>query len=266
MRPGCREVEELLPSYAFHALSSEEEERVEVHLAACPWCAEQARRQAEVTAGLASAFPQLEPPAQIRARLLKQVQRERGRAEPVGWLGRLLAAPALAASAAVAVVLLLAASVTLGALSLARASELAEENAALAAQLDSTRELLRQQRSLSYLIAAPGTRTVVLAATEKKPGAYGMMMVNEKRERGILVVAGLDQLPPDRVYQAWLIRDGQRTSAAVFRVDESGWGMVTLRPDERLDTFDSIGVTEEPAPGVPSPTTDRLLGGQLELQ
>jgi len=64
-------------------------------------------------------------------------------------------------------------------------------------------------------------------------------------------------------YQVWLVRDGERASAALFRTDDSGWGYTLIESDEPMGTYETIGITPEPFDGSAGPTGPRLLGAHF---
>jgi anti-sigma-K factor RskA len=78
-----------------------------------------------------------------------------------------------------------------------------------------------------------------------------------------LLVAGMPQLPPGRVYQLWLVAKGQRQNGGTFTVDAAGSGLLLVRSALPLTAYDAAGVTVEPAGGSPGPTSPRVIGGPL---
>jgi anti-sigma-K factor RskA len=93
--------------------------------------------------------------------------------------------------------------------------------------------------------------------------ATGRLYLHQESEEAVLIVSGLPTLPENRVYQVWLIRDGQRTSGGLFRVDQSGFGWLKIDAPARLGEFQGVGITPEPPGGSVGPTGARVLGGQL---
>jgi anti-sigma-K factor RskA len=93
--------------------------------------------------------------------------------------------------------------------------------------------------------------------------AKGLMVLTGDGRSGTLVVDGLPKLGPERQYQLWLIQDGQRTSGGVFSVDSWGYGAMVIESERPLDSFQSVGVTIEPAGGSPGPTGEKVLSGEL---
>jgi anti-sigma-K factor RskA len=106
-------------------------------------------------------------------------------------------------------------------------------------------------------------RAVPLTAAEPTSQATGFVLISADGEDGALVVDGLPPLGEDKQYQLWLIRDGQRTSGAVFSTDEKNYGGTRIRSPRSLLDYSSVGITIEPAGGSPQPTGPRVLGGPL---
>jgi anti-sigma-K factor RskA len=78
-------------------------------------------------------------------------------------------------------------------------------------------------------------------------------------------VDGLPSLDEEHEYQLWLIRDGERTSGAIFSTDENSYGGTRIRAPLSLLEYSSVGITIEPAGGSQQPTGERVLGGPLVL-
>lgn len=100
-----------------------------------------------------------------------------------------------------------------------------------------------------------------LTGTDAAPEARGRVVVY-RRSAGYLVVLVADGLPPlerDQVYQCWLLRDGERTSAGVFTVDARGRGSLAYYVEEF--SFQGIGITHEPDPWGEAPRGQRMLAG-----
>ena len=80
--------------------------------------------------------------------------------------------------------------------------------------------------------------------------------------RAELTVDALPQLARGRVYQLWFTKPGQppRTGGA-FGVDARGDASVQVAIPTPLERVPAVTVTQEPAPGSPSPTGVMLLSG-----
>lgn len=128
------------------------------------------------------------------------------------------------------------------------------------------RTLGQQQQHTAVLaeaLQAAGAARVALAAAPAAPAARGTVLLLVERQTLALAVDGMPPLLPDQVYQLWLIDNDQRTSGGVFRVDDAGRGVLVVQAPRRLDVYDAVGVTIEPAGGSAAPTTPRVIGGPL---
>jgi anti-sigma-K factor RskA len=118
----------------------------------------------------------------------------------------------------------------------------------------------RETAVLGAIVEAPG---IVLQASAELPAGRGVLYAPAGADKGLLCVYDLPALPDDRTYQAWLVRDGERTNAGTFSVNADGYGVLLIRSGQPLEDFDSLGITVEPAGGSAAPTTPRLMGGEL---
>ena len=212
-------VDELIAGHALRALSSEDEERVVVHLAECERCRLKLRETEAVTASLAYGVPQVAPPPELRSRVLAI-------AEPV------VAAPAAEAPARarprrgwwprVAVV-------AVPAMALALVGMLAW-NISLRNDVSANRDDL----ATGAAVTLPGVGNVV-AQTDGNATLF----------------ANLGQAPDGKTYEAWVIRGSVALPAGVFK----GGGTVELHLTQPAKPGDKIAVTIEPAGGSPKPTT-----------
>ncbi|HEU0193212.1 MAG TPA: anti-sigma factor [Gaiellales bacterium] len=97
---------ELAAACALDAVDADERPRVDAHLAACPDCRAEVDRLTETVTGLAYARPPLEPPAELRARVLAGLTDVAAAPAPAGKERRRLRRPRLVLALAAAVVLL----------------------------------------------------------------------------------------------------------------------------------------------------------------
>jgi anti-sigma-K factor RskA len=232
---------ELLPAFALGSLDSEEAGRVEQHLLSCLICRRDSDSFQAVTAQLGWMAPPADPSPDLKERLMERVQGSRSQprsSNPIpsrSRLERLLPVWGLAG-------LLLI--IALGGLNL----------------------FLWQRLSNQAAFMSPGgMRAVPLSPTDAASNATGFVLVSADGEDGALVVDGLPPLDESHEYQLWLIRNGERTSGAVFSTDENSYGGMRIRAPLSLLEYTSVGITIEPAGGSPQPTGERVLGGPLRL-
>ena len=230
---------DLLPAYAVGALESEEASRVEAHLSSCLICRNERNAFQGAADQLSFAAPDAVPSSDLKDRLMQRVQASRPQprapiqAPSRSWLERLLPAWSLASFL---LVLVLAGS-----------------------------NLFLWQRfnHLEVATSPGGMRAVPLIASDPTSSATGYVLISADGDSGALVVDGLPPLGENQQYQLWLIRDGQRTSGAVFSTDERSYGGTRIRAPRSLTDYSSVGITIEPTGGSSQPTGPRVLGGPL---
>ena len=234
---------DLLPAYAIGGLDSDEARQVEEHLLSCLICRNESSSFQMVAEELTLTVPDAAPSPALKDRLMQRVQpvnsaHQQGQERVFKpalvrpfweWL--------MPAWGLVSLFLILG----------------------LAAS-----SLFLWQRLSQLEFAAPGgMRAVPLNATDAAPQATGFVLISADGEDGALVVDGLPPLEESQEYQLWLIRDGQRTSGAVFSTDEKSYGGTRIRAPRPLTDYSALGVTIEPAGGSPAPTGQQVLAGTL---
>ncbi|MCS7207851.1 MAG: anti-sigma factor [Dehalococcoidia bacterium] len=293
---NCHQVQDLLPAYAVSALEPNMWRAVDSHLQRCARCAYQAQPFLEGAAWLSTTAGHHPLPADLKGRVLERVlgtpvpRAERQVLSLDGHMGWVLVG---AIAVAVAVLVgawawslvrhmhleralarqqaqverLLQALHTTEARQDDRLGHLASVLMAMQAKEDYRTESLSRSlhdlRQLAYWSAAPDMRVVWVRGTSSAPTAYGMLMAPPEWGVAILVVIGLDPLPPAQVYQVWLTRGDMRIDGGTFTVDESGWAQLLVRPREPLTTFDGLRVTIEPVQGSVSPSGPLVLAAEL---
>jgi len=231
---NCEEFEELSGAYAIGALPDDERLDADGHLASCEKHPEVAELFA-VANSLALAAPEMEPPVRLKARLMEAIAESepvQQRSAPIrtprrslgeiisGWFRNARLGYGLAAAMTVLVVGLLA------------------WNVSLQSEDDSG-------------------STFVIQMT----GQIGGEVVYEADQKVVFMkLQGVDQLPPDKVYEVWGLDDGRATALGVVAPTN---GEVKAAMEFDADTYDAIAVTIEQAPGVDQPTTDPISFGEL---
>lgn len=125
-------------------------------------------------------------------------------------------------------------------------------------------QTLQQQHAALVALLQDGTvERRALPAGERAPGARGTLLAARDEQAAALTVEGMPALPADRVYQLWLVRQGQRISGGTFTVDADGSAVLVLRPPLPISAYDAAGITVEPRGGSAGPTSPRVIGGPL---
>jgi len=201
---------------------------------------------AGVAAALAKAVPQVDPPAELRARILAAIggtgavrpplplrgfgetdQRRQGGGR-LTWL-------ALAAALTLAV--------------------------ALGGYSVQLRNRARADESRLAVLAATDVKRVDLAGQPAAPRAAAQAYWS--RSRGMVFTASnLPALPAGRVYQLWVLTaQPAPISAGLLKPDASGSVNVVFDTPADIPTPVAMAVTIEPDGGVPAPTGDKYLVG-----
>jgi len=239
-RPYDTHVSDLLPAYAIGSLEADELKRVEEHLLSCWICRNELSAFQTLADELSLAAPAAVPPVDLKDRLMQRVQSARPKvterisppkpARPF-W-ERLLPAWGLAS-----LFLIIALAIS--------------------------SFVLWQRLSHLEFATALGMRAVPLSATDAALHATGFVVISADGDQGVLVVEGLNPLGESQQYQLWLIRDGQRTSGAVFSTDEHSYAGTRIRATRSLLDYSAVDITIEPAGGSSSPTGKQVLEGTL---
>lgn len=213
-----------------------------MHLATCSACQQELNAYQETAGLLALATPAVTPPATLKEQLLQSVTSKTDTAvttlstkptsQQSNWLHTLRSwfqqRPVWQPVLVVALLLLLISNFQ-----------------------------LRQQ--LDDASTPAGFGTITLTDPQQDTAATGIIIISANGEHGTLVVQDLPVLPETQNYQLWLIKDGQRTSGALFNVAEDGYRAVWVQSPEPLASYDDFDVTIEPAEGSAYPTGATVL-------
>lgn len=224
-RLDCSAVDELAASYALGAVEPGEDRDISEHLASCDQPHEDARALISVAAVLTSSLERVTPSPGLRERLMTtiaetpQEHRPAVVRQPVGSLEaprsawwRLGPLPSALAAAA------LVAAIGLGAWGITLNNQLTERDAAL-----------RAVASADAIYAASGTA--------------GSGWVIESGDAAMFMAEDLADLPPDRLYEFWLIDADGNAVAAGTLTETDGVALVTL--ERALTGATTFAVTVE---------------------
>ena len=243
--------------YVLGVLEGEELEAFRVHIADGGDAAQQELRLAEArVAQLGLLTPEIEPPAQVRHKLMTAVAPLRAQPQPV------LSRPFPALAWGMAAVLLIGA-ILIGwrALSLEGQLQRVQQEIAM---LEEEQRILREEtetyRRVLEIVSAPGTISVSLgAATSPELHAYW----NEQQGM-VLTGQNMPALSAGRAYQLWVIpNEGNPVDAGTFQPEPDG-GILLIRPlDLAPGDASALAITDEPESGSPQPTTQPIWVGPL---
>jgi anti-sigma-K factor RskA len=211
-----------LAAYLLGALEPGEAAELERHLAGCEECRTELEWLRPAVQLLPESVERVEPPRELRGRLMEQVRSEaESAAAPRPARGGGLRGWSLRPVAGLAALVLIVAAVAAYAISDGGSSD--------------------------------GDTTTVVAG--KSPGVTAEMV--RDGESGTLHMANLHQLPRDEVLQAWVERDGRVESArTLFVPNQDGTASATI---DGMDGVSTVMVTAEPRGGSVQPTGDPIV-------
>jgi hypothetical protein len=221
-----------LVAYSLEALDPREAAAVEAHAPGCARCTRELEALVPAVAVLGESVEQLEPPQELRERVMAEVHADVAGATPEreapaprrqrsGWRG-LLTRPAIAVGAAIAVA-----------------------------------------GAGGYVIAdnggggGGGAETVPVVAQQ---GIGGTLAVGENTS--MLDLHGLHQLSGREVYQVWVAHGSSVKPSSNFIPNDSGRAMTAV--DGQLASGTKVMVTRESEPGHTTPTPPVLLSATVE--
>jgi hypothetical protein len=224
--------------YLLGAMTEAEAQTFERHMTHCQSCRDEVERLRPAADALPRAVEQLTPPPTLKASLMEVVEREaEGRADesarparPRRSLAeRLGALPGLRP-------VLVAGALALGVAAGFGVARLSEEDE---------------------------SRTVAATVDERRiPDASARLQLQGEGDDGaILRVQGMPRLDPNRVYQAWVLRDGTIVPQPTFEVSDNGGGAVAIPED--LSDAEQVLVTREQRGGARAPSEEPILAVRL---
>ena len=126
-----------------------------------------------------------------------------------------------------------------------RVNTLEERIPVLASDDSQVVNALLELRVLTYWLAYPTTQPLVLEPIGGAGASQGVLRIADDGLSGIIMVAGMQELPAPQVYQVWLMDDDDPVLAGQMRVDPSGWGATTIYLENPITDFDSVEVTTQ---------------------
>ncbi|MCA0758215.1 anti-sigma factor [Paenibacillus sp. N4] len=233
-----------LLDYISGACTEEEKAAFEAHLQSCGSCRQELAEWQIVWEALPTDMDLLEPPRDLKERIMtaaKAAPRRRG-SKVSGWRK-----PALAVAAAAVVF--------------------------CAGTLWPNPWIEREPAvpTIEQALEVPASQIVQLNMLKAEPGgktnAYGVACIvdNGQSRQFVVYVFGAQETKDEEAYQVWLVRDGVRTSAGTFRVDDKGVGLLTMAVGAEELAYDRIGITLEPDEWGDRPRGPKAFGTEAVL-
>jgi anti-sigma-K factor RskA len=255
----CAEFLDAAAAVVLDAAEPDEVARVEAHAESCPDCAGLLDDFKRIAAALGASAPQADPPAELRGRVLHSVAREpRKLAIPRRLFPRAVGRPRISAAWLVAAVALL---LSVGAL--AWAYTLQSQITALQNQAAAASDRAERLDNVVQVLASDRLAIRPLQPAVQSLSSRGMVYLDPSSGTGMLTCHNMPPLEQGHAYQVWFVRGSERISAGLVWPDRDGNGYTLIHVPADLQSFDSIGLTDEPGSGSAWPTTPRVIGTRL---
>jgi len=222
----CEQRKDLIMLEAAGALDAPEASELRAHLASgCPRCTGALAEAHAVLALVPLGLDPINPPSELRDRLMAKVQ---GRRQSASWI-RLTATAALAAC--------------------------------IGALITFTIFWTRVQEKMQ-IISAPDVQMVSLAGASQ-PKARGRILWDLDKNKWHVYVFDLQPLPAGKEYELWFITvDQKKVPAGLFSVNNDGKGSLVVDVPRKLGPIALAAITDEPRGGSPQPTGTIQLAGK----
>ncbi len=250
---NCTELEELVGAYVLDAVTPEEREAVEAHLAHCPRCTKLVQEMRETIGLLPLGIQQVEPSTQLKGRILAAVQAEASQAKQRPTVAPpLLTLPLkvpemerpvvpqvrrprsrVAAAQRWALPLVAAAAVFF----LLVSGGLALWGVSL------------QQQVAGLQASTITTTTYAITGTKDAPGVTGEArhLSGKGLDVTIVTLRGLPSLQGQQVYQGWELQGKETKSVGLMTAQGDGEATISIPGDVKGN--DAVAVSLEKGPG-----------------
>lgn len=133
-------------------------------------------------------------------------------------------------------------------------------------QITELRSELQQKEEMLSILESREVDMVLMSGMEVNPDGYGKVIWDSEKQQALLQVSNLPTVPKDKDYQLWMIKNNKPVSAGVFAVNTTGDKFFKIEQmveaDER--SANAFAITMEPKGGMPQPTGDMYLMGNMD--
>jgi anti-sigma-K factor RskA len=257
----CEQLAQLYEEYALGVLEGEERAEIERHLARkCPKCVPGVAEARGIASQLALAAPSVEPPAELRARIMDAVNasgdaaRATSRIEQKTVTPERAMFPAWAWLAAAALALITGYTIRQMSRQTDQLAELRQQMKIATMQSQALQNQLELDRMVASVMLSPDSRQLKLEPADKNmPAVHAYLHPH----MGVAITADqMPSMPAARTLQLWFVpKSGKPVSAAIFHPDTTGQIALVAPVTIPLNEIAALAVTDEPAGGSPQPTT-----------
>jgi anti-sigma-K factor RskA len=216
------------------------------------------------TTALAGAIPLIDPPPQLRSKILAQIEPPQKiislperKFSPMNWWPW-----SFATCLAILCILLFAQDSKLQNQIGTQTQRLNESNQLAQSLQSATNNLAQVILALQETNRLSNLRIAMLKSLlSDDPKAVAVSLWDNAKQEGVFVVQNLKPLPDGRDYQLWVIDPQYKTpvNAGVFQVDDNGNVRLEFKARATIGTAKQFAVTEEIKGGVATPTLKNMV-------
>jgi len=265
-------LQELISAYSLGVLEGEDLKMLEQYREKNPeHFMELVKESENAFSQLAYAVKGTDPDAELKKKLLKEIQKEKTvfqaesglslwqRLQPF-WLNL------GAAVAAMAIVSLISYNFLLTQKLDSQQAELSNLQNRIATAQNEIENLENESilnRQMVAFLEDPNVVIINLVNIQPDLTAVGRVLWNTKDDQAMFYGINLPQPPKGKTYQLWAIGSGDPKSAGIFNVNAMGKNVLMLKSLNDLGKIKQFAVSLEPAGGVPLPTGKIYLSGEI---
>jgi hypothetical protein len=260
---SCDEFLDRAAAAVLDSVDADEVRLVEEHAAECPDCAVRLEEFRAVAAVLGAAVPQVDPPAALRASVLEVARRT---PQPLSRDPRQLRSrarrrvlPRFSPAWLVA-----AASLVFSLAAVLRVTAMQDQIVALQNDAQVARERAARYDHVAEVLASDKLAIRPLQPVVQTMPSRGMVYMDPSSGTGMVMCHGMPPIEQGHAYQVWFVRGNEKVSGGLIWPDHYGNGYTLIQVPTDLQSFDSVGVTDEPGTGSEWPTTPRVIGSPLK--
>ena len=239
MATGDHELHTLAGAYVLDAVTDDERDRFDAHLAGCEQCRQEIRELREATAGLGQAAA-IAPRAELRRATVRAASRITQQAPLAGLTGQ-LARRSRPAAWLPKLALVAAASATAAAIGL---------GVVMRDQMGQLHDSQGQNHLIAVVLNAPDK---VMMSARIRTGGMATVVMSHRAHAVVFTAHGLSALPAAEGYELWLMGPAGDRPAGLLRGPADGMAGPAVLSGLRAD--DMVGLTVEPVSGSQRPTS-----------
>jgi anti-sigma-K factor RskA len=250
-------MEEQAALYVLGALNEAEAQEFRGAIQADPELQEFVARLRTTAGALAGGVPLVEPPPELRAKILGQVvPSPKTASRTVAWLPW-----AMAACFGLLCVVLFSQESRLRKTIAYQQQQIGVLNQLAQVLESSTNSLQEAMLALQETNRLASLRIALLTSlAPDAPKTVAVTLWDNQRQSGVFMAQNLKPLPAERDYELWVMDENQKPVAAgVFHLDTNGGIRMDFKPGRLIKTAGKFAVTEEVRGGVTLPTLKNLV-------